>query len=105
MLLSVDGVKIYHFGDTFSPRLRELEEIGAAGVDVALVPVGGLYTMGPREAAEAIRALRPKKVVPMHYRIPGVVTLVPSTLDEFLEAASGLEAEVVPLGVGESLEL
>lgn len=106
VLLTVDSVKVYHFADTYSPRLSELESIGSKGVDVALVPVGGLYTMGPREAVKAIRALKPKKVIPMHYRIPGVVTLVPSTLDQFLGAARGVvEAEVVPLSIGESVEV
>jgi L-ascorbate metabolism protein UlaG (beta-lactamase superfamily) len=37
--------------------------------DVALIPIGGYYTMGAREAAEAVNMLKPKAVIPMHYKL------------------------------------
>ena len=56
------GRTIYHAGDTdFVPAMKNLK------VDVALVPVGGTYTMDAREAAEAVNAMKPRVAVPMHY--------------------------------------
>ena len=65
-LFEIDGVRIYHAGDTdFIPEMKGL------GVDVALLPVGGLFTMGKKEALQAAEALQPQVVVPMHYgRLP-----------------------------------
>jgi L-ascorbate metabolism protein UlaG (beta-lactamase superfamily) len=61
-ILTLDGRRIYHAGDTdFIPEMRAL------AVDVALVPVGGTYTMTAAEAAEAVNAFRPKIAVPMHF--------------------------------------
>jgi L-ascorbate metabolism protein UlaG (beta-lactamase superfamily) len=61
-----DGRPLYHAGDTnlFSDMqlIRELYS-----PELAMLPIGDLYTMGPREAAVACRFLKPKKVLPMHY--------------------------------------
>ncbi len=56
---------IYHAGDTdFIPEMEKLKKFD---IDVALLPVGGTYTMDVREAVKAVRAIKPKKVWPMHY--------------------------------------
>lgn len=53
---------VYHSGDTdFIPEMQGLAP------DVFLVPVGGTYTMNVKEAAEAVRAVKPRLVIPMHY--------------------------------------
>ena len=58
----VDGVRIYHAGDTdFIPEMRTVK------ADVALLPIGGTYTMDPGEAAQAAAAINPRLAVPMHY--------------------------------------
>jgi L-ascorbate metabolism protein UlaG (beta-lactamase superfamily) len=58
-----DGKKtIYHAGDTgFIPEMGEF-----MGIDYALIPVGGTYTMNFEEAIEAAKAMQPKNVIPMH---------------------------------------
>ena len=61
-VVAIDGMSIYHAGDT--DVIPEMKEIKA---DVALLPVGGTYTMGPAEAAQAVEAIKPKVAVPMHY--------------------------------------
>jgi L-ascorbate metabolism protein UlaG (beta-lactamase superfamily) len=62
-VIEVEGVKIYHAGDTdFVQEMRELKNI-----DIALVPVGGTYTMSAEEAAGAVNYFKPKIAVPMHY--------------------------------------
>ncbi len=60
-VVTVDGVRIYHTGDT--DIIPEMADIKA---DVALMPVGGTYTMTVQQAAEAVNAINPKVAVPMH---------------------------------------
>jgi L-ascorbate metabolism protein UlaG (beta-lactamase superfamily) len=61
-IVTVDGVRIYHAGDTdHIPEMADLD------CDVALLPVSGTYVMTAEEAAEAARTIRPQIVVPMHY--------------------------------------
>lgn len=61
-IVELDGVRIYHAGDTdFIPQMREFK------TDVALLPVSGTYVMTADEAVEAAKAITPKVSVPMHY--------------------------------------
>lgn len=62
-VITYEGVRIYHAGDTdFIPEMSNLKDI-----DVALLPVGGTYTMDAEEAARAANAIQPKVAVPFHY--------------------------------------
>jgi L-ascorbate metabolism protein UlaG (beta-lactamase superfamily) len=61
--LSVRGERLYHSGDT--DVIPEMDEV--AGVDVALLPVSGVYVMTAAEAAEAARRIAPRVAVPMHW--------------------------------------
>jgi len=57
---------IYHAGDT--ALFGDMEMIGRRHpIDLALLPIGDNYTMGPDDALEAVRLLRPRRVVPIHY--------------------------------------
>jgi len=61
-----DGVTVYHAGDT--GIFQSMELIGELyPLDIALVPVGGAFTMDAYQAAKALDLLRPKKAIPMHY--------------------------------------
>jgi len=62
-VFSVGDQTIFHGGDT--DRVPEMSNLGS--VDVALLPIGGTYTMAEAEAAEAVRAIRPRVAIPMHY--------------------------------------
>ncbi len=62
-VFKVGDQTIYHAGDT--GRVPEMADLG--GIDVALLPIGGTYTMNEQEAAEAVRLIRPKVTIPMHY--------------------------------------
>src|SRR3990170_3209738 len=62
-VFKVGDQTIYHAGDT--GRVPEMADLGA--IDVALLPIGGTYTMDEQEAAEAVRLIRPKVTIPMHY--------------------------------------
>jgi len=61
--LNVRGERLYHSGDT--DVIPEMDAV--AGVDVALLPVSGVYVMTPGEAAEAARRIAPRVAVPMHW--------------------------------------
>jgi len=68
-LMEVDGISVCHLGDLGQVLTSEqVEEIG--DVDVLLLPVGGVSTIDAAMAAEVIRQLEPKAVVPMHYKTP-----------------------------------
>jgi L-ascorbate metabolism protein UlaG (beta-lactamase superfamily) len=61
--LNVWGERLYHSGDT--DVIPEMDRV--TGVDVALLPVSGVYVMTPQEAAEAARRIQPRVAVPMHW--------------------------------------
>jgi L-ascorbate metabolism protein UlaG (beta-lactamase superfamily) len=61
-----NGVKIYHAGDTnVFGDMKIIHEL--YGPEIAMIPIGDHYTMGPREAAYACNLLKPKTVIPMHF--------------------------------------
>lgn len=61
-IVTVEGVRLYHSGDT-----DHIPEMADFDCDVALLPVSGIYVMTAEEAAGAARAIQPQIVVPMHY--------------------------------------
>jgi L-ascorbate metabolism protein UlaG (beta-lactamase superfamily) len=89
------GVTVCHMGDLGHPLSgAQAEQIGQ--VDVLLLPVGGVYTIGPEEAESVMRQLRPRCTVPMHYRhapygLPNV-----GGVERFLEQFCSGEVRVLP---------
>jgi len=82
-ILRAEGKSIYHAGDT--GLFGDMKFIGEIyHPDIALIPIGDYYTMGPREAAEAVRLIKPSMVIPMHY---GTFPVLKSSADEFIEIA------------------
>jgi len=71
--------------------------------DVALLPIGDFYTMGPREAAIAVRLLGVKHVIPMHYATFPVLTGTPAALRQALQALGLNEVEVVEMKPGQTV--
>jgi L-ascorbate metabolism protein UlaG (beta-lactamase superfamily) len=65
LLLFLDGCTIYHAGDT--GLFGDMALIGEAGIDVAFLPIGDNFTMGPDDALRAVKLLKPRRVVPIHY--------------------------------------
>ncbi|HTR66539.1 MAG TPA: metal-dependent hydrolase [Terriglobales bacterium] len=78
-----NGLKIYHAGDTnvFGDMaiIRELYE-----PDIVMLPIGDLFTMGPREAAYAVNLLKPKAVIPMHFGTFPALTGTPGALQKLV---------------------
>ena len=65
LLTTLDGKKLYLAGDT--GLFGDMQLIGDEGLDLAVIPIGDNYTMGPDDALRAVRLLRPKVVVPIHF--------------------------------------
>jgi L-ascorbate metabolism protein UlaG (beta-lactamase superfamily) len=95
--LSLDGLRVCHLGDFGQPALRPEQREAIGEVDVLFIPVGGGPTIGGAPAADLVRSLEPRLVVPMHYRTPAINFLEPA--DAFLEA---LGARVERLDTSES---
>jgi L-ascorbate metabolism protein UlaG (beta-lactamase superfamily) len=81
---------LYHAGDTtVFGDMKIIAELYAP--ELALLPIGDIYTMGPREAALAIRLLNVRHVVPMHYGTFPALTGTPQALRELTQDVLGLE--------------
>ncbi len=95
-----DGFRLYHAGDTsvFSDMalIGELYE-----PDLALLPIGDFYTMGPREAAKACELLGVPRVLPIHWGTFPILPGTPAQLREEIRKR-GLATEVVELAPGQS---
>lgn len=66
-IFEAEGLKIAHFGDIGHQPDEELAR-RLQGLDAALIPVGGFYTIDGREAWELMKTIDPKVTIPMHYR-------------------------------------
>ena len=107
-ILKAEGKRIYFAADTdLIEEMKELENI-----DLALLPVGGTYTMNLDKAVEAVGILKPKYVVPMHYGEVDIVmggkpihVALPADPQEFKrKVEEGSETEVKVLAPGESFK-
>jgi L-ascorbate metabolism protein UlaG (beta-lactamase superfamily) len=95
VVITIDGTRIYYSGDTdLVPEMSEL-----ADIDLALLPVGGTYTLDADEAAKACSAVRCRKAVPYHW---GDIVGSEADARKFVEKAP---CEAHLLRPGESLEL
>jgi L-ascorbate metabolism protein UlaG (beta-lactamase superfamily) len=84
LCFALDGLRLCHFGDFGQAGLRAEQEQAIGDVDVLFLPVGAGPTVGGEASAAIVRALRPRLVVPMHYRTPAINFLEPP--DAFLDA-------------------
>lgn len=83
-IVKMEEISLCHLGDLGQEKLedRQLEDIG--NVDVLMIPVGGKYTIGYKEAAAIVGQIEPKIIVPMHYKVPGLkIDIEP--VDKFLK--------------------
>jgi L-ascorbate metabolism protein UlaG (beta-lactamase superfamily) len=100
VLAMENGFRLYHAGDTnLFGDMRWIGELYRP--EVALLPIGGLYTMGPREAAAAAKLLGARFVVPMHYGTFPALAGTPADLEKEL---AGTSIQVLALSPGEVLE-
>jgi L-ascorbate metabolism protein UlaG (beta-lactamase superfamily) len=93
-LIEIDDVRICHLGD-LGHRLDDSEAEAISSPDVLLVPVGGRNAINAAQAAEVVRQLEPRFVVPMHYAIPGL-KLELDPIDRFLKEMGVTASEPQP---------
>jgi L-ascorbate metabolism protein UlaG (beta-lactamase superfamily) len=90
-VIDMGGLRIYYAGDTdLTDEMKVLKNI-----DVAMLPVGGTYTMDANEAAEAVKYIKPRKAIPYHY---GDIVGSPSDAKRFADLAG---CEVIVMTPGE----
>lgn len=95
-----NGFTLYHAGDT--DLFGDMRLIGERyKLDLALLPIGGHFTMDPKGAAFAVDMLKPKAVVPMHY---ATFPLIKGDPAEFQKALEGVPVRVIVMRPGETLE-
>lgn len=102
-ILERDGVRVAHMGDIgCMPSALALEKL--SGVDALVLPVGGYYTVGPKEAKAIADAVSPRAVIPMHYRSDRFGYDVIGPVEEFLKlydsykTLDGSSVEITPDG-------
>ncbi len=88
-VLTVEGKTIYHAGDT--DFITEMKTVG--GIDVALLPIGGTFTMDIAEAVKATLALQPKAVIPIHH-----LKADPQDFKREVEAHSNIQVAALHIG-------
>jgi L-ascorbate metabolism protein UlaG (beta-lactamase superfamily) len=92
-LIEMDDMRMCHLGDLGHPLTAEQAE-DIDGVDVLLVPVGGLSTIDAATAVEAVRLLQPRIVIPMHFQTE-VLHIQLAPVDRFLKEM-GIKAGLSP---------
>ncbi|MCU9595279.1 metal-dependent hydrolase [Caldibacillus thermolactis] len=99
LLLEIEGKTIYHAGDT--ALFSDMKLLGERhSIDIAFLPIGDNFTMGPEDAAYAAKLLNAKTVVPIHYNTFPVIKQDPHKFVTLLEQGNGKVLEV-----GEAIEL
>lgn len=100
LLTTNDGKKIYMAQDT--GLFGDMKLIGEEGIDLAILPIGDNYTMGPYDALRAVQMIQPKTVVPIHYNTFDLIKQDPGAWAERVEQET--DTKVVVLKPGENLD-
>ncbi len=101
-LLTLGKIKIYDAADT--GLFFDMKLIGEEGIDLALLPIGDNFTMGPDDALRAVKLINPKIVIPMHYNTFDVISQDPKSFATRVKKASP-KTKVVVLKPGESFSV
>lgn len=102
-VIKAEGKTIYHTGDTgIFGDMKLIGEIYRP--DVALIPIGDYYTMGPKEAAEAVKLIKPTVVIPMHYQTFPVLSPSAEDFIKFVKEKAS-KVKVVALKPGQAHQL
>jgi L-ascorbate metabolism protein UlaG (beta-lactamase superfamily) len=101
LLTTLEGSKIYMACDT--GLFGDMRLIGEEGIDLAILPIGDNYTMGPADALRAVKLIQPKHVIPIHYDTWGLIVQDPQAWKKQVEAETNAQVHV--LKPGESLSV
>jgi L-ascorbate metabolism protein UlaG (beta-lactamase superfamily) len=100
LLTTNEGHKLYLAGDT--GLFGDMALIGEEGLDLAVIPIGDNFTMGPADALRAVKLLHPKHVIPIHYNTFDVIH---QDANAWAVQADRLETETHVLKPGQSITL
>ena len=100
-LLYIQGKKIYHACDT--GLFYDMKLIGEEGIDLAILPIGDNYTMGPDDAVRAVKLIQPEQVIPVHYNTFDIIRQDPDAWATRTEQETS--AKVSVLNPGERFEM
>ncbi|GAB4559112.1 MAG: hypothetical protein Kow0047_04770 [Anaerolineae bacterium] len=100
-LFYVEGKKIYHACDT--GLFYDMKLIGEEGIDLAILPIGDNFTMGPEDALRAVQLIQPRRVVPIHYNTFDVIRQDPDAWAK--RVTDETSVQVVVMKPGDTLEL
>lgn len=101
VLTTLENEKLYLAGDT--GLFGDMTLIGEEGLDLAVLPIGGLYTMDPADALRAVKLLKPRLVIPIHYNS---VKSLQQDVDQWKQQVEAeTNAKVVILKPGETYDL
>ncbi len=100
-LLTLEGKRIYHACDT--GLFYDMKLIGEEGLDLAILPIGDNFTMGPDDALRAVKLLEPKVVIPIHYDTFDVIKQDPHAFAHRVEVETS--ARCVVLRAGDTFDL
>lgn len=101
LLTTNDGKKVYLACDT--GLFGDMALIGEEGIDLAVLPIGDNFTMGPDDAVRAAKLIQPKNVVPVHYDTWELIAQDCETWSQRVRSETGAEVHV--LDPGESIEI
>jgi len=96
LLTTKDGAKIYFACDT--GLFGDMRLIGEEGIDLALLPIGDNYTMGPDDALRAVKLIEPKQVIPVHYDTWPLIEQDPQVWAKRVEQETRTKAHVLQPG-------
>jgi L-ascorbate metabolism protein UlaG (beta-lactamase superfamily) len=102
LLTTKDGKKIYMSGDT--GLFGDMRLIGEEGIDVAVIPIGDNFTMGPADALRAVKLLQPKHVIPIHFNTFDLISQDGQAWAKKVEAETGAKVHVLKPGESYTLE-
>ena len=97
-LLSIDGINVYHAGDT--GLTMDMQLLKQEAVDIAFLPIGGNFTMDVEDAVRATEMIGAKLVVPIHYNTFGLISADPEAFKSQVKAS-----RVLVMAPGSSIEL
>jgi len=98
-VLELDDLKLYHAGDT--SLFLDMEVIGGqTWIDIALLPIGGNYTMDINDAVMATKLLHPRVVIPMHYNTWDEIKVDPKEFKKRVESETNAKCIILKPGEG-----
>jgi L-ascorbate metabolism protein UlaG (beta-lactamase superfamily) len=100
-LLYLQGKKLYHACDT--GLFYDMKLIGEEGIDLAILPIGDNFTMGPEDALRAVKLIEPAHVIPIHYNTFDVIKQDPHAWANRVKEETS--AKVTVMNPGDHIEL